>query len=226
MDSKLEREMTSYYDERAEEYDEIYAGKGPAIPVPNAYKGDVAEISEMVSAFGTGHLIDIGCGTGFWLPYYEGNCSKVTLIDQSERMLSVCRKRANEMGVQTKCRFIRGDFFAVALEDHLFDSAIVGFFLSHLSLERERTFFEKLRSILRPGAPLMVIDSAWSRKRERHRRKEGIQERILKNGRTFTIYKRYFNRSDLEGMLERYSFGQDSFHIGDVFLAVVGEKYE
>jgi hypothetical protein len=47
MDSRLEQEMMPYYDERAEEHDDIYTGKGPAIPVPTAYKGDVAEIGEM-----------------------------------------------------------------------------------------------------------------------------------------------------------------------------------
>ncbi len=88
----------------------------------------------MTPTFGTGHLIDIGCGTGFWLPYYEGNCTQVTLVDQSGRMLSVCRKRADDLRVQGKCRFIHGDFFTLMLGNHPFDSAITGFFLNHLFL--------------------------------------------------------------------------------------------
>lgn len=214
----------SYYDERAEEYEEFYSGMGPAIPVPSAYKGDVAAATEMASEFGTGHLIDIGCGTGFWLPYYEGNCSQVTLIDQSERMLLECRKRASQIGAQAKCSFIHGDFFATTLEARPFDSAILGFFLSHLPVERERTFFAKLRSILRPGAPLMVIDSGWSRTREHHRQKEGVLERALKDGRRFRVLKRYFTGPDLEGMLEGNSFDLDSVHSGEVFLAAVAKN--
>jgi len=38
MNEKLKKEIISYYDERAEEYDEIYGGKGPAIPDSDAYK--------------------------------------------------------------------------------------------------------------------------------------------------------------------------------------------
>jgi len=82
MNEKLKKEIISYYDERAEEYDEIYGGKGPAIPDSDAYKNDVTKIKQMVSEFGRGHLIDIGCGTGFWLPYYAQNCSQITLIEQ------------------------------------------------------------------------------------------------------------------------------------------------
>jgi len=66
--SRLSKEMMSYYDERAREYDEIYLGKGPAsIPDPIAYKNEVTKISRIVSTFGRGHLIDVGCGTGFCL---------------------------------------------------------------------------------------------------------------------------------------------------------------
>ncbi len=106
MDDKLKQEMMSYYDERAQEYDEIYIGKGPAIPGSAAYKNDVTKISEMISAFGRGHLIDIGCGTGFWLPHYARNCSRITLIEQSENMLSECRRRVDKFGLKGKCHFL------------------------------------------------------------------------------------------------------------------------
>ena len=54
MDDHLQQEMAAYYDERAGEYDEIYLGKGPAIPDPMAYRNDVTRISQMASTFGKG----------------------------------------------------------------------------------------------------------------------------------------------------------------------------
>jgi ubiquinone/menaquinone biosynthesis C-methylase UbiE len=226
MDNEFKQDMISYYDERAGEYDKIYIGEGPAIPEPDVYKNDVKKISDMASIFGKGHLIDIGCGTGFWLPYYERNCSRITLIDQSERMFSECEKRIDRLGLKHKCHFVQGDFFEITLRNSWFDSAVVGFFISHLSLELEEAFFVKLEKILKPNARLMVIDSAWSRKRKQYRKKEGIQKRVLNDGRIFTIYKRYFDKFDIDEMFKKYLFKFESSYIGDVFLAVIGENHK
>ncbi|MGQ4914478.1 MAG: hypothetical protein ACP6IU_06955, partial [Candidatus Asgardarchaeia archaeon] len=61
----IKQELMVYYDERAYEYDEIYQGRGPAIPDSDVYKNDVEKIKEIVSAFGKGYLIDVGCDTCF-----------------------------------------------------------------------------------------------------------------------------------------------------------------
>ncbi len=113
--SKFQKQLFSYYNVRAEEYDEIYEGKGPAIPDSDAYKKDVAEIVKIISNFSKGHLIDIGCGTGFWLSYYAPHCSKFTLLDQSARMLIECKKRINKLKLKDKCKIVRGDFLLFLL---------------------------------------------------------------------------------------------------------------
>lgn len=222
MDDWLKQELMSYYDARAPEYDEIYVGKGPACQDPRVYRKDVERIARIVSSFGSGHLIDIGCGTGFWLSYYAPNCSLITLVDQSERMLLECRGRIESLGVGEKCRLVRADFFEVTFEDFSFDSAFVGFSVSHLSLELEQLFFQKLKRVLKPTGSLILIDSAWSTKRKQFRKKEGVQERTLNDGRSFTIFKRYFDKSDVKEMLKRYCFQLDSWYIGEAFLTATG----
>jgi ubiquinone/menaquinone biosynthesis C-methylase UbiE len=223
MDKSLKQKMALYYDERAREYDEIYVGKGPAIPDPIAYQNDVKKVSEIASKFGGGHLIDIGCGTGFWLPYYAQNCSLITLLDQSEKMLSECKKRVDELGLKYKCNLVQGDFFETHFEDSSFDSTLTGFLISHLTSEQEKSFFVNLKKSLKPQGQFMLIDSAWSSKRKQYRKKKGIQERILNDGQVFTIYKRYFDKSDVEVIFERYGFKLQSYYKGDVMLASVGE---
>ncbi len=219
MNDTLNEEMMSYYDARAHEYDEIYIGRGPAsIPDPVLYKNEAQVTTKIVSTFGTGHLIDIACGTGYWLPCYARNCSKITLIDQSERMLSECRKRINELKLGGRCDLVQGDFFKASFENTLFDSALVGFLLGHLSCEGEEAFFRKLRRILTPGSQLMVIDSAWSKRRQQYRQKESVQERVLNDGSTFSIYKRYFSKSDVKETLHRHRFQLDSYWEGDALF--------
>ncbi len=130
-------------------------------------------------------------------------------------MLWECRKRVDQLSLGKKCGFIKGDFFKASFKNTLFDSALVGFLLSHLPSEEEKTFSKKLRRILKPNSQLMVIDSTWSKRRQQYRQKEGVQERALNDGRTFTIYKRYFSKSDIEKTLLRHHFQLDSYWEGD-----------
>jgi len=224
MDDRIVREMMVYYDERAEEYDEIYLGRGHTTIDPDVYRKDVAQVSAMVSRFGRGHLIDIACGTGFWLPNYARNCSQITFLDQSERMLAKCRGRAERLGLGDVSSFIQGDFLDVHLEAMKYDCALVGFFLSHLTLAQEEAFFGKVEAILKANPQLMFIDSAWNERRRRYQEKEGIQERVLNDGRTFIVYKRYFEQSDVEEMFKKHGLGIASQYIGDAWIAAIAES--
>jgi hypothetical protein len=117
---------------------------------------------------------------------------------------------------------IRADFFEYDFTKSSFDSCLVGFFMSHLSIASEQLFFNKVRYILKPNAHFMLIDSAWSEIRKKYREKEGMQERVLNDGRKFTIYKRYFNKDDISRLFKKYSIKLESIYVGDVFLAAIG----
>lgn len=223
-DDKIIREMMSYYDERAEEYDEIYLGKSHTTIDADVYRKDVAKVSEMVSRFGKGHLIDIACGAGFWLPNYARNCNQITFLDQSARMLSKCKDRVEELGLADISSFIQGDFLDIKLEASQYDCALVGFLLGHLTLEQEKTFFRKLGENLKANPQLMFIESAWNKRRQRYQEKEGVQERVLNNGRIFRVYKRYFDKLAVEEMFEWYKFEVISYYTGEAIIAAIAES--
>jgi ubiquinone/menaquinone biosynthesis C-methylase UbiE len=212
-------EFHAYYDERAPEYDEIYMGAGSGMPEPETYRRDVATVSGVVSSFGRGHLIDIGCGTGYWFPYYVRNCSEVTLIDQSRRMLVECQKKVSEQLTGVDVHFVRGDFFDIRFLARIFDSSLVAFVISHLTEDNADVFFEKLTGILKTGSEILWIDGAWSSMRENYREKIGLQTRTLNNGRSFTIYKRYFDERDINAVIKKHSLILRSLYLGDVFFA-------
>jgi ubiquinone/menaquinone biosynthesis C-methylase UbiE len=226
MDEQLVQEMLLYYDERAEEYDDIYQGAGPAIRrYADKYQQNTAQVCEIVAGFGHGHLIDIACGTGFWVPHYAPNCERFTFVDQSAGMLAECKKRIESLGLTGASRFIQGNVFDVTLEPTAYDCALVGFLLSHLTQEQEEAFFQKLKAALKPAAQVMVIDSYWSERRKNGgREKEGEQERILNDGRPFKIYKKYFDESDVNEMLARHQFTCESLHVGDMFIATIANR--
>jgi ubiquinone/menaquinone biosynthesis C-methylase UbiE len=222
---EIEQEMFSYYNERAEEHDLVYMGKGPALQqYSDEYKKDVAEISGMASGFGRGEAIDIACGTGFWAPYYAPNCNHVTFVDQSANMLSECKKRVGALQSPMPPHFFQGNFFDIELSKSAFDCALVGFLLSHLVSEQEEAFFGKLKEILRLPAELMIIDSAWNEKREKLCQKSGVVERVLENGRKFRIYKKYFDQSEIHRMLKKYGYAVRALYVGDMLIAGVAER--
>lgn len=223
VDDNVKQVLLTYYDERAEEYDDIYLGLGHLTLDPDLYKKDVAEVSEMVSGFGKGHLIDIGCGPGFWTPSYAKNCKLITFLDQSKSMLSKCRDRIEKLGLTHMSNFILGDFFDVNFKTATYDCALTGFFLSHLTLEQESACFWKFKKILKPNSKLMFIDSAWNQTRQQYQQKEGVQERVLKDGRIFKIYKRYFEIADIEEMYRRNNLKINTYYIGQAMIAAIGE---
>jgi SAM-dependent methyltransferase len=137
-------------------------------------------------------------------------------------MLAECRRKVAALGIKDKCTFIQADVFGHCFPSSTFDSALVGFFLSHLSDPLAGAFFQMLRSTLKPEGTFLILDSIWSEERARHRAKEGRQIRALNDGREFAIYKRYYDEGDVEVMAARYGLQLAVVHAGRVFLGVGG----
>lgn len=209
--------MMDYYDERAGEYDEIYIGKGPASLKKDSYFKDVEEVSKLLTGFGKGKIIDIGCGTGFWFPKYAKRYSDFTFLDQSKKMLEECKKRVESLGYLNKSKFVQMNALDLVL-DTKFDSAIIGFLLSHFTDKQERRFFSLLKGILSDNGTFLVLDSTWTDERKKVRTKEEIQERKLNDGRQFKIYKKYFDENDVYQMADKNGFRILNMYLGEAFL--------
>lgn len=225
MDADLRQSMLTYYEERALEYEEAYLlGTGTSsIPDPEVFRAEARMLGDVVGGFAKGRLIDLACGTGFWLRHYVHQCSSVTLFDQSLAMLDECVKKAQMLAVTERCSFVQGDFFGSQFERHGYDTALVGFFLSHLTEVQEQYLFDSLHSMLAPSGRILVLDSAWSAERARFNAKVGRQRRRLNDGTEFDIYKRYCDAQDISGWEERYGVRLALEHFGAAFFAVRGE---
>jgi len=224
MDSALRQSMLQYYDERAPDYEEAYLlGTGTSsISDPELFRAEAAILGDIVERLSTGRLVDLACGTAFWLPRYAARCSAITLFDQSESMLAECRKKTLALGIADRCSILRGDFFESRPVLGRFDSALVGFFLSHLTEEQEPLLFDALKEMLGTSGRFLLFDSAWSPERSRFNAKIERQPRTLKNGARFEVYKKYCDRKDIEGWGRTYGLAISIEHFGAAFFAVSG----
>jgi ubiquinone/menaquinone biosynthesis C-methylase UbiE len=224
MDADLRQIMLRYYDERASEYEEAYLlGTGTAsIPDPNVFRTEATLLGRIVERFARGRIIDLACGTAYWLPHYAARCSSVTLFDQSERMLDESRKKIATLGIADRCSVVAGDVFSHELERGAFDSALVGFLLSHLTEEQEALLFDTLKRILDPSGRFLILDSAYSPERARFNAKIEHQERRLNDGARFEVYKRYCDREDIASWPNKYAVTVSVEHFGTAFYAVSG----
>jgi ubiquinone/menaquinone biosynthesis C-methylase UbiE len=214
--------MLVYYNERASEYEEAYTlGTGTAsITDPTVFTTEIGVLADIVRGFGSGHLLDLACGTGYWLPFYIGNCSRVTLFDQSERMLSECELKVRRGAVADRCSLVRGDVFDFDFAPRAYNCALVGFLLSHISEAQERLVMQKLRKTLRAGASFLILESAWTDVRARFNQKVEQQTRRLNDGTEFQIYKRYVSREDIGAWDRKYGLRTTIEHFGEALCVV------
>jgi demethylmenaquinone methyltransferase/2-methoxy-6-polyprenyl-1,4-benzoquinol methylase len=224
MDNELRRGMFRYYDERAPEYEEAYTrGTGTSsISDPDVFRRDAAALTAVVRRFAGDRLIDLACGTAYWLPHYADRCSHITLFDQSTNMLAESRAKVDRLGLADRCAVVRGDLFDYEFDGQRFDCALVGFLLSHVTVEQERLLFEVLERILHPAGRFLVLDSAWSDERARFNTKIERQQRRLNDGSMFEIYKRYCDRTDISRWPAAYGVDLQLEYFGTGFFAVSG----
>jgi len=228
MDSDLRHSMLRYYDERASEYEEAYVlGTGTAsIPDPEVFRREASLLRRIVEHFARGRLVDLACGTGYWLPSYVAGCSSVTLIDQAPRMLQECRKKIASLDALDRITIVQDDVLEHSFRPRAFDSALVGFLISHLTDEEEQQLFERLKTMLDTDGRFLILDSAWSPERARFNRKTERQERRLNDGSRFEIYKRYIDRQDVVEWERKYGVATSIEHFGTAFIAVSGHVHE
>ena len=224
VDPELRQQMLAYYNERAPEYDEAYTrGTGTAsIPDPQVFKADARVLEGIVARVVHGRLMDLACGTAYWLPHYAGNCSSITLFDQSDRMLAEARSKASGLGILARCAFVHGDFFEHDFTRHSHDTVLVGFFLSHLTEAQERVLFDALRTLLASAGRFLILDSAWSPERAKFNSKVERQPRQLIDGTSFDIYKRYCDRDDISRWAQEHDVELRIEYFGPAFYAVSG----
>ena len=122
--------------------------------------------------------LDVACGTGFLTRHLRG---EITGLDQSARMLEVARAQAPR-----RRRSSQGDALALPFADDTFDRVFSGHFYGHLDEAQRAAFLREARRV----APELVIVGRVARALARA--DEEWSERVLSDGSSWQVYKRWF----------------------------------
>jgi ubiquinone/menaquinone biosynthesis C-methylase UbiE len=174
--------VRAYYDRRASEYDDWLNGVGLYADRDRpGWHEELDALRTALEALPPARTLDIACGSGFFTRYLPG---EVVALDQSASMIEVARER------NAADDYVVGDALLLPFPDESFARAFTGHFYGHLDPgERERLLAEARRV----AGELVVLDSALHEDVE----PEEWQERLLKDGSRWRVYKRYFEPEQL-----------------------------
>jgi len=203
-------EQVAYYRARAPEYDDWWERRhdydfGPEFEA--SWRAEVAAVEVALERFGpTGHVLELAAGTGIFTAQLLRHATHVTAVDASPEALALNAARNGTERVE----HVVADLFAWE-PPRRFDHICFTFWISHVPAARWAGFWSVVERALAPGGRVWFCDNARADHAGRHgplvvagrgdaRRPDGVEnsERVLRDGRQFTIVKRYWAPAELE----------------------------
>jgi SAM-dependent methyltransferase len=192
-------EQKRYYAERAPEYDDWWFRRGRYELGPGEkarWDADVAEAETALEAFAPrGTVLELAAGTGIWTRKLVRLADRVVAVDANTETLALNTPEAE---------LVRADVFEWRPEQR-FDVCFFSFWLSHVPEGRFANFWALVRSALRPGGRVFLIDSGPKETEPGDDR----QVRQLADGREFRIVKRFWRPEALAERMRPLGFELD-----------------
>ncbi|WP_420454928.1 bifunctional demethylmenaquinone methyltransferase/2-methoxy-6-polyprenyl-1,4-benzoquinol methylase UbiE [Rubrivirga sp.] len=155
-------------------------------------------------------LLDVATGTAdLAIAALSLGPTEVVGVDISDGMLEGGRAKLRERGLAGRVALVQGDAADLPFEDDAFDGAFVAFGVRNF--EDLRAGLEGIRRVLRPGAPLVVLETS--------------QPTAFPFKQGYRIYSRYLIPrigQAISGNAEAYEYLPESarqFPYGEAFLA-------
>jgi ubiquinone/menaquinone biosynthesis C-methylase UbiE len=193
--------VKAYYDARAPEYDDWYLGTGLyADRNRPGWDAELAGLIDAIQALPPARTLDVACGTGFLTRHLPG---EIVGIDASERMLEIAGGRV------PSGEFLTADALDLPFGDGSFDRLFTGHFYGHLEEEERERFLGEARRVARE---LVIVDASVQHSPVQ----EEFQPRVLNDGTSWEVFKRYFTGG---GLAEELGGGETLFE-GHWFVIV------
>jgi demethylmenaquinone methyltransferase/2-methoxy-6-polyprenyl-1,4-benzoquinol methylase len=202
--SDLLNEQKRYYAARAPEYDDWWYRRGRYELEPGAlarWREDVAEADAALDSFAPrGSVLELAAGTGIWTRKLVQGADRVVAVDANSETLAFNTDEAER---------VVADVFDWKPADE-FDVVFFSFWLSHVPEERFEEFWALVRSALKPGGRVFLVDNAAGGESSHGRRSgDETETRTLADGREFEIVKLRRTPDDLRERVATLGFALD-----------------
>jgi ubiquinone/menaquinone biosynthesis C-methylase UbiE len=190
--------VKAYYHARAREYDDWWLGHNLyADKHRPGWDEERAQLERWIEDLQPRHTLDVACGTGFMTRRLRGD---VTGLDQSDAMLDVAREQV------PGGTFVQGDALELPFEDGAFERIFSSYFYCHLEEDDRVRFLAEARRV----APELVIVGSRLQSDEQAERWD---ERVLKDGTRWRVFKRIFDPEALARELDGRVLQQSHYFV-------------
>jgi len=202
-------EQVAYYRARAPEYDDWWERRNGYDFGPEFEESWQAEVDAVYAALDrfapTGDVLELAAGTGIFTAQLLGHAERVTAVDASPEALAINVARNGTDRIDA----VVADLFEWE-PPRRFDHVCFTFWISHVPASRWSGFWAMVDRALAPGGRVWFCDNARADHARAHgpallpdrgdaARPDGVEdsERALRDGRQFTIVKRYWTPAGL-----------------------------
>lgn len=118
----------------------------------------LAKYRRRVVTAASGHVLEVGVGSGLNFPLYGKQVEIVFGIDPSPRLLAIARRRAAIAGVRAE--LMQGSATAIPLADKTIDTVVMTWALC--SIPDPLLALREMRRVLKPGGRLLFVEHGLS----------------------------------------------------------------
>ncbi|MCJ7605228.1 MAG: class I SAM-dependent methyltransferase [Dehalococcoidales bacterium] len=195
----LEDDITRYYAERADVYDETAGyfneeAEQLRAPIKDRYR----------QMFRGKDVLEIACGSGYWTEVLGRVAKSVLAFDITEEIISRAVERCRTL---PNVRFQIADAYTLGGVPGGFGAAVAIWWWSHVPKEKIRQFLTALHTKLAPGALVMFVDQLPYEGFIRTTDDGGntLEVRELPDGRTFSIVKNFPAEQEIRDALADFA---------------------
>lgn len=211
MITKLIQEQIDYYNKRAAEYDEWFyrlnrydRGK----KINEQWFNEIEILKKSLHSLANIHsILEIAPGTGIWTKELLSIGNEITAVDSSEEMIKINKEKNKSK--QNRIKYEKCNIFEWE-PDKQYDLIFFSFWLSHVPPVELDKFLENMHASLKADGILFIIDSLKSSnssaKNQFLKDNSIVQQRKLNSGKTFSIYKIFYELDELGKIFEKVGF--------------------
>ncbi|MBD3192801.1 MAG: methyltransferase domain-containing protein [Candidatus Heimdallarchaeota archaeon] len=213
--------LRKYYEQRAEEYEEIYNRDDPA---QQAEKRKLA--NKLRTFLRDRKVLEVACGTGYWTQFLSETAQSILATDIGEKVIALAKKKSYNCSVSFQIE----NAYDLTFKSNSFTGAVAIFWFSHMPKERIDAFIKEFHRTLQPGARVFIADNVYvqglgGQLVTKPNDENTYKHRRLKDKSEFLILKNYFSSDAIVEIFRRHipSFSKNNVFFGKYYWWVFYE---